>query len=447
MMNIRRSRSLMVLVIGCALLTACSTPSWLGGKKDKEKLKGERVSILDLQKTLEPDNVALDAQGFVAPTAWRNDFWPQAGGYANHAMQHLALGNNLKEIWTTDIGEGASDSLPLTAQPVVVDGKIFTEDTASQVSAYDAQSGKRLWKISVRDKKEGDEVIGGGLAYSAGKLFITNGFDEVIAVSPDTGKQIWRAPISAPSRAAPTAQDGRVFVMTLDNKLLALSADDGSLIWDYAGLGEMAGLIGAASPAVSRDIVLPAFSSGDIDALRVENGALAWSENLAPTTSIGGSSTIADIRALPVADKGLVFGISYGGKMSAVEERTGNRVWQRDIGGSETPWLAGNSLFVISNDNQLISLGRDTGAIRWITPLPRYKDPASKEGKIFWTGPVFAGNRLIMASTEGDVYEVGPDKGNILKKWKTEGSISIPPVVAGETLYLLTDDAELIAYR
>lgn len=422
-------------------LAACS------GDKDKPPLPGERIPILELQKNLEPENQALDAQGFVAPAIWRNEFWPQSGGYANHSMQNIELGQDLEMAWKTDIGDGATDSLPLTAQPIIVDGLIYTMDTDSIVTAFDISNGDKVWQIDVRQKDEDDIVIGGGLSYSGGALFITNGYNEVISVTPKDGTLKWRVRISAPTRAAPTVQDGRVFVTTLDNKLLALGAEDGSVLWEYAGLNETAGLIGAASPATSRDIVVPAFSSGEIDALRVENGALAWSENLSSRNALSGLSNIADIRALPVVDKGMVFAVSFGGKMVAIEQRTGKRIWQRDIGGSETPWLAGNHLFVISNDNELIALGRDTGAIRWITPLPRFENPEDKEGKLYWTGPILAGNRLIVAGSRGTIMEFSPETGDKIKEWSVGSTISVPMVVAGATLYLLADDGTLMAYR
>lgn len=444
MINLSRTLGLAFVL---TTLSACSSSGWFGGDEEKPPLEGERVSILELQRTLEPENDALSAQGFVAPTMWRNEYWPQHGGYANHSMQHLELEQDLEQQWRADIGNGADKGLPLTAQPIVVDGRIFTMDTDSIVSAFDIENGSKLWDIDVRDEEEEDAVIGGGLAYSGGSLFITTGYDEVIAVSPSDGTLKWRVTIPAPARAAPTAHEGRVFVTTMDNKLVTLNAADGSILWEFAGLNETAGLIGAASPATSRDTVVPAFSSGEIAALRVENGAQAWAENLSTRNPLSGLSNISDIRALPVVDKGLVIAISFGGKMVAIEERTGSRIWQRDIGGSETPWLAGNHLFVISNDSELIALGRDNGVIRWVTQLPRFENEERKKNALYWTGPVFAGNRLIVAGTNGYVLELSPDTGAQINAWSAGRKISIAPVVAGGALYLLADDGTLMAYR
>lgn len=423
-------------------LTACSSD-------DKDApLPGERLSILELQRHLEPDDAALSAQGYVAPTAWKNEFWPQAGGYPNHAMQHLSLSEGaLKKVWSTSIGEGSQKNLPLITQPIVVDGKVFTLDTNNTLAAFDATTGRRLWDHNVSKASEEDPVIVGGIAYSRGQLYVTNGFDELILLSPQDGRVVWRRKIPAPSRAAPTISDDRVFVSTMDNRLIALNATDGKILWEYSGIAGSAGLVGGASPAASRDIVIPAFSSGEIYALRVENGSAAWGDNLSGIRATNGLSGISDIRALPIIDKGVVIAISFGNRLVALDERTGNRIWQRDIGGSEMPWVAGNYLFVVTNDNDLVGMGRDNGLIRWVRPLPKFKDPQSRTDPIYWTGPVLAGNRLIVAGSDGGVMEVSPEDGTVIRAWGSGMNVGITPVVAGETLYLLGDNGTLAAYR
>lgn len=438
-----------LLLSSCLLTTLAITGcSGFGDDKDAPPLAGERISILELQKHLEPDDAALTAQGFVAPNPWKNEFWPQAGGYPNHTMQHLTLNEGaLSKVWSSSIGKGSQKNLPLIAQPIVIDGRIYTLDTENQLSAFEAQGGKRLWVRNVNHPVEDDDVIVGGIAYSRGQLYVTNGYNELLMVNPQDGQIVWRRKLPAPSRAAPTISDDRVFVTTMDNRILALGAAQGDLLWEYAGISGAAGLVGAASPAASRDIVLPVFSSGEIYALRVENGSAAWGDNLSGIRSAGGLSGISDIRALPVIDKGVVIAISFGNRMVALDERTGNRIWQRDIGGAEMPWVAGNSVFVITNDNELVGMGRDNGLIRWVRPLPKFKNPKSRTEAIYWSGPVLAGNRLIVAGSDGGILEISPDNGEVLRAWRSDLSVSISPVVAGGTLYLLGDNGTLTAYR
>jgi outer membrane protein assembly factor BamB len=441
-----RVSSLLTLTAIALVTAGCSA---FDGNDNKAPLEGERISVLELQRNLEPDSAALEAQGFIAPQAWANEFWPQNGGYPNHTMQQMALSEGpLKQIWKSGIGEGAQASLPLVAQPVLVDGRIYTIDTESSLTAFDSKTGKKLWEQNIApEDEEDDPVIAGGIAYSQGRLYITSGYAELLVADPASGKIIWRKALPAPCRAAPTIMDNRLFLVTLDNRLMAFSTDDGTLLWEFAGLAETAGLVGAASPAASREVVIPAFSSGELFALRVENGSVAWADNLSSTRHVGNLAAMSDIRGLPVMDKGMVFAISYGGRLVAIDERTGSRVWQREIGGSETPWVAGNHLFVISSENELVGMGRDSGVIRWVTALPRFENPEKRKNPVIWTGPVLAGGRLIVAGSNGQVMEADPDTGKIIRSWEAQGPITISPIVAGGTLYLLSDNGTLAAYQ
>ncbi|MGE4313244.1 MAG: PQQ-binding-like beta-propeller repeat protein [Pseudobdellovibrionaceae bacterium] len=431
-----------LLAVSALTLGACS-----GDDKDAP-LKGERISIISYQQELQPDDVALDAEGFIAPDEWKNEYWPQAGGYPNHAMQNLALNPGaLKKVWSTDIGSGSRKRLPLIAQPVVFDGRIYTMDTQAVVSAFSIKNGKELWSKSFRPKEEDEAVITGGLAYSSGKLYVTTGYNNVLALNPKDGKLIWKVDLESPSRAAPTVLNDRVFVVTVDNKLLTLNASDGKQLWDYQGLTEQAGLIGMASPAANNEIVVPVFSSGELYALRVENGSVAWSESLSPLARFSGLASIADIRALPVMDKGRIYAISYSGKMVALEERTGTRIWQKEIGSAETPWIAGNHAFILTNNNELTALGTDNGTVNWVAKLPHYLDPKNREDPIVLHGPVLAGGRLILAGTNGLVLEYEPKTGKLIRKWDANDTVVCTPIVAGGMLFLLTDDGTLQAYQ
>ncbi|MBL4589291.1 MAG: PQQ-binding-like beta-propeller repeat protein [Alphaproteobacteria bacterium] len=437
--------SSILFLFGCGTISALNP---FDGEKKQERLEGERISVLELQKALEPDDVILETLGFVPPNAWQNQYWPQTGGYPNHAMQNLELSSGeLEKMWSIDIGAGEKDNLPLTAQPIVFDGHIFVMDAESRVTSVNIQTGKRAWQYNLKPKEEDEYVISGGLAYSAGTLYATSGFNELFALNPSDGKIKWKKALTSPSRAAPTVIDNRIFVVTIDNRIYAFSAEDGSRLWSYQGLSSEAGLVGMAAPAANRDIVVPAFSSGEIYALRVENGSVAWVENLASTRHGSGLSSISDIRALPVMDKGAIIAMSYGGKIVALDERTGNRIWQREIGGSQTPWVAGNHLFMLTSNNELAALGRDQGKVIWVTQLPKHKKPKSREGAIALKGPILAGGRLIVAGSNGMIYEIDPTNGKMLRDWSLRREIVVSPIVAGGVMYILTANGMLHAYR
>lgn len=419
--------------------------SWFG-EPEKPPLPGERKAVLDFERDLRPDE-NIQSAAFAPGEEWKNDVWPQAGGYPSHAMGNLTLGGSLKKFWSADIGEGSRSNLPLTAQPVVVGKSIFTLDTDATLSAFNAETGERRWTADVRDLEEEDPVISGGIAASEGMIYVTAGYDEVLCVEGTKGEIKWRAKLPSPSRAAPTVIGGRVFVTTMSNSILALNPADGTVQWEFSGLAASTGLIGAASPAADGDLVVPAFSSGEVYALRSGNGSVAWSDNLAGTLRLGGMTALSDIRGLPVIDGGIVYAISFGGKIAAIDLNTGARRWQKDISGSKTPWVAGNRVFLISSEGQIVGLNKEDGAVLWVSQLARFKDKEEKTGPIFWTGPMLAGGRLLAFSTDGRIAEIKPENGTLVQEWRNGESMRISPVIANGTLYVLSEDGDLIAYR
>lgn len=423
-------------------LSGCSTISgWFEG--DEKRLEGERIPVLQLQKELEPDDVALSAMGLVVPEQWKNEFWPQNGGYPVHTMQNLQLSSDeLSRVWKTSVSN--RKNAPIVSQPIVIDGNMYVLDSRTEVVAIDLQHGKKIWSIDVKSEGEREDVIGGGVAFSGGYLYVTSGYKEVLAISPSDGKILWRSAISSPARAAPSVMDGRVFVITLDNRIIALDAENGKQIWEYAAMNSFEGIVGAASPAVNHEIVVPVFSSGEIYAIRVENGSVVWSDNLSSLKGMGGLESISDITALPVIDKGMIFAVSFGGRIVAIEERNGTRVWQRDIGSAKTPWVAGNHLFLVSTDSKMIAFGRDEGTISWVVDLD---DALGNDELSTWTAPVLAGGRLFTINDEGVVIEISPADGKVLRVWDSGSGVSVDPIVAGGTMYILHDNGSIEAYR
>lgn len=439
-------------LLGCCLavlmLAGCEKAKQLFSDEDMTPpLKGERISVLQLQGDLVP-NPDLQNTPVVLPEPWINQFWPQRGGYPNHALGHLALSKGaLKRVWTTDIGAGGNNRTPLTAVPIVAEDTVYALDTDGQISAFNLATGDRKWRQGTVPSGEKDTgAVGGGLAYSSGRIFVTNGYRYLVAVKPDTGAVVWKSTLQSPSRGAPTVMNDKVYVVTLDNSLLVFNAQDGTLYWKYTGVSETTNLLGSASPAADESLVVLPLSSGEIYGLRPENGQVVWEDNLSAIRRAGSLASISDIKGLPVIDQGVVYAVSFSGRMVALDQITGRRLWQREIGSSETPWAAGETVFIITSAQQIAALSRATGDVRWVTQLPRYEDGDSEE-PVVWTGPVLAGGRLFAVSNDGIMAVVNPQDGKVLGREKLGAPAYLPPVVANSTLIVLTRDGQLRAYR
>lgn len=435
-----------VVILAGAFLNACDIiPDWFGAN-EAPRLSGERLSVLALEGTIEPDPRIADLDVRL-PRPYINESWPQSGGYPDHAMHHLAGGDRLLPLWQTKIGEGSGDDGRILTPPVIADGRIFTIDAIAEISAFDAKNGKLLWRIDPRLEGGEGDGFGGGLAYAAGSLFVATGFGHVLALDPNNGAERWREDIGIPMRAAPVVAGGRIFVVTYNNQLWALSATDGAVQWSNSGIAETAGLLGAASPAVDNGIVIAPYSSGEIFALRVENGRTMWSDSLgAQRPGAGSLAALNDINGSPVIDRGVVYAISHGGRLVAIDARTGSRVWEQDISGLNTPWIVGEYLFVVTVDGDVVCLLRGSGRVKWVHSLPRFVDSSHKE-PIFWNGPLLLSDRLIVLGSNGDALAISPYSGLLLGRLEMPHGVRVAPVAANGTLYVLTDDGNLVALR
>ncbi len=448
-MTLRITRIAAALGIA-GLLGACSgignAYDDIFGGTPEEILPGQRIAILSLDRGLRPDPAVAELQVRLSEP-YVNRTWTHYGGNPEHAMYHLALGDFPQRVWTNDVGEDSGDDRRLLAQPLVVDGVVYTMDSLSTVSAYDAARGGLLWRSDLEPEDEDDGYFGGGIAYDAGRIYVSTGFARVFSLDAETGAVIWRQSVPAPMRAAPAAVNGRVFVVTLDNQTIALSAEDGAQLWRHSGLQEATGLVGGASPAVSGSTVIAPYSSGEIVGLLAENGRVLWSDSLSSMTRIDPLGDIAHIRGAPVIDRGVVFAISHSGRMIAVDLRRGVRVWEVALGGVEMPWVGGEFIFVLTNDAQLVCLTRREGRIRWVRPLARFEKAETQEGPIHWAGPVLAGDRLIVAGSNRQALSISPYSGEVLGVIELPDSVLLAPVVADNSLYFLTEGGSLVALR
>jgi outer membrane protein assembly factor BamB len=455
------------LLGGAATLLAggCETVSgWF--EERKTPLPGERRSVLAAggERGLAVDAEAGGAAAApvtLPPPQPRAD-WPQVGGGPAHAPGHPALGPALAEAWRASFGTGSGYRRRMTAPPVVGGGpggnSVYAVDAYGILSAFDAATGGRRWRLDTSPEKESDGAMGGGAALApdggdgggAGTLYVATGLAEVLAVDPASGTVRWRTRLPAPARGAPTVAGGRVFVPTIENQLLALAAaEEGRRLWTHRASPTSAAPLGLPPPAVEGETVVAGFASGELTALRAADGRVLWSETLAA----GGSRSIAEIsgiRAPPVVDRGRVFAIDLGGLLIAIDLRSGRRLWEREVAGSEMPWAAGDWLFVLSTDADLAAIGRDDGRVRWVTSLRPQRQPGGRREPepVSWAAPVLAGGRLILAGGGGEAAFVDPATGAVTGRQRLPGGgATLQPAVAENTLYLATDDATLVALR
>jgi len=434
------------LMIAAAL--AAGGCSLLKKGRPKTPVLGQRIPVL----TSEGD-VAVDPETaripMVLPDPVANTEWTQSGGNAAKSVGQLALGTALGRAFTVPAGRGSSMTARLASEPVVAGGRVYTIDTLGAVRAFDAQTGAAIWasQTPYEERANTPSLYGGGIAYDNGRIFATNGLGYVPALDVRTGGIVWKVRPGGPLRGAPTVSGDAVYVMSQDNQIYALKESDGSTNWSQAASLEIAGVFGSASPAVGQGTVVAGFSSGELNAYRYENGRMVWQDALQRTSIRTSVSSLSDIDADAVIDRGQVIAVGQGGRMVSLDITTGQRQWELNLAGISTPWVAGDWIFVVTSDAQLLCIARNNGHIRWINKLPPFNHLKAKKGQIDYKGPILAGGRLIVVGTNGVMINIDPATGSFQSQTSAGAGISQGPIVANSTLYIYDDDGRLSAFR
>lgn len=442
--SVKHCLSIFDLMLMAAILSSCGLSS---ADNSRDSIEGDRISVLTFEQEISADPALANLQ-VTLPQPYVNENWDQPGGNVHHLMQHLSIGDMPKRLWSRDIGAGSTGRKALLSEPVIKDGVLYAIDADAKISALNAENGNVIWDTKYEMENETKMLsYGGGVTVGENALFFVTGYGHFGALNLTDGSEIWLEDIGVPMRGAPTYSEGRVFGITHDNHVYAMDAVSGDILWDEVGIAENEGLAGNASPAVVANTVIVSYSSGEVYAMRVENGRVLWTDTLNRQGQLTAMSSLRDIDGDPVVYDGNVYIISHSGRMAAVNLRSGVRVWEQNYGSQHTPWIAGEYIYIVTTNSEVICITRREGRVRWITQLERFQDPDIRKEPVHWHGPVVAGDRLIVTSSHGYALTLSPYTGEVIGGVDLPDDASMGPIVANETLYFLLSDGEIIALR
>lgn len=432
-----------VLALG---LSGCGVVGGKGKVKTTPSL-GNRIPVLSRVESGTKVSADLASVAVVVPPATENADWAQPGGAANKAYGNLALGDSPRRVWSARIA-GSSGRQRLAAAPVIGGGQLFAIDTNGVVHAFDAATGRQNWSKPFRAKQYGASVFGGGVSYDDGRIFVTTGLGEIASLDAKDGSQKWSVKPAGPLRGSPTVAFGSVFAMTQDNQLVAVSEEDGSGQWNVSGATGQTGVFGVAAPSAGQGTVIAGYSTGELTAYRYENGRQLWTDALARTSIATSVSSLTDVDADPIIENGRVYALGQGGRMAAYELVSGQRIWELSLAGISTPAVAGDWIFTLTDEAKLLCIAKNNGKVRWLTELGTFTNMKKKKGAaVYWTGPVLANGKLWLANSRGNLVAANSADGTFETVAKIGAPVTLAPVVAGKTLYVLDDSGRISAFR
>lgn len=411
-------------------------------------LPGERF---DVRTGAAPATAVISRAAPISlPRQVLNNSWSHRAGNATHIMPHASLAASPALVWRADIGQGNGRKHRITADPVAAEGRIFTLDSRALLVAT-STGGARLWQRDLtRSSDNADDASGGGLAVVGGTVFAATGFGQISAVNAATGQVLWQQKVDAPISGAPTISGGQVYLTTRDSRGWVLDAQNGRLRWQVAGAPSVAGISGGAGPAVGNSLAIFPFSSTQVTAAFRKEGFEAWQSSVAGGRLGTGYARIADISGPPIISGNRVYLGNPGGRSVALDLTSGNRLWTADVGAIGPAVLAGGALFSVSDDARLVRLSARDGQIVWAVPLPDVVPTrtANRRRDIYVNhGPILAGGRLWVASSDGALRSFNPVDGAQISQIDLGAGAASRPIVVGGVMYLVDVNGQLVALR
>ncbi len=412
-----------------------------------EEEKAARVTVNPFSESLTPDPT-LAATDITLPPAQPSGDWLQSGLNAAKMPGNLAAGADFKIDWRVSAGEGSGELKRIVAAPVAKGGRIYTIDADQRVTAFEANSGKRIWenKLKASNPKWDEYAVGGGLAIVGEKLIVASGFAYITALNLSDGKEVWLRRVETPLSSSPAILGNRAYVLSTNNEFYAIDTDTGEILWNDQALSETARVLSSPSPAVNQDILTVGYSSGELIAYIPANGRRLWTDTLTSTGRYTPLSAINDIAGKPTIQDGVVYASSHSGVLVAIDARSGTRIWSKAFGSRQGPVIGGDFLYVVGVNSVVAAINKIDGKVAWIRELPEFRD-GNKENRIVWTGPLLASDRVVVASSEGDVIALSSKNGETISDIKLGQAVYIEPIAASGKIFVLTDQAQLVAIK
>ncbi|HAF00850.1 MAG TPA: outer membrane protein assembly factor BamB, partial [Methylophilaceae bacterium] len=272
------------------------------------------------------------------------------------------------------------------------------------------------------------EPISGGVGVGGALILVGTNKGTLNALDV-SGKLLWKSRLSSEILSVPRYFDGKVIVRTGDNHIYGIDAADGSRKWVYERNTPSLSLRSSAGVVVDGGAVYSGFAGGKLVAIRADNGKLLWEASVAQPKGVTEIERIADITSLPFVDGPVVYAIAYQGRIAAVDRRSGQVVWNRDISSYNGLTAEDGKIFVSHTLGSVYALDYNNGRSFW-----RQGDLINRR----LTAPLSMSTMIAVGDLEGYVHLLSRDDGKFVGRVKLNDN-AVMSLIAGN------DKSQLIA--
>ena len=338
----------------------------------------------------------------------------------------------VRKVWSTSIGDGMGKK-GLSMAPVFSSGIIIAADHKGRLATLDAETGRTNWSLKTK------QPFSGGPGADDDRIYMGTVEGRVIAYDRSGGAELWNVQVSSEVLAPPASADGVVAIRCIDGRVFGLDAVSGRRLWIYDHKVPLLTLRGEPDLLIRAGIVFVGYDDGSVVALRLADGSVVWNQTVASQEGRTELERLSDVGQQMVIVASDLIVSSYKNRLVSLASDSGRLLWFKDISSSTGVSVDRTSLAVSEKNDDLWMLDRRNGSTIW---------KVDRMGNRGLTRPAFYGDYVVVGDKEGYLHWLDSEIGSFVARERAgRKGFAAAPLTVGTTMYVLTHDGDLIAYR
>ncbi len=332
----------------------------------------------------------------------------------------------LDVTWHKSSGAGVEEQY-VFLQPLILKTIAVTASHDGLINIISLQTGE------FDDDIDLDTVISAGIGGDEKTWLVATRDAHVIAIDAKKRRVLWKTRVPSEVLARPEIYEDSVITRTIDGKILSIGLSDGKIRWQYQRAIPDLTLRGTSEPVISRGRIFAGLSDGRLIAISPENGEVIWDVALSVPTGRSEIQRLVDIDGDVELYGRVLYASSYQGKIAAIDVDRGQFLWARDFSTHTGVVVDEKTLYSSDGNGHIWALDRLNGATIW-------KQEALEFRRL--TRPTIIGDYLAVGDFEGYVHLLSRDDGHFVARyqlgqfddlgWEFGTGIIVPPIVKGD---------------
>ncbi|RPH28316.1 outer membrane protein assembly factor BamB [Buttiauxella warmboldiae] len=348
-----------------------------------------------------------------------------------------------EKSWSTSVGSGIGDFYS-NLHPAWLDGNIYAADRRGTVKAVNADDGKEIWSVDLSEKTNFyssnlPAQLSGGVTVDGAHVYVGSEKAQLYALNTSDGSIAWQSKAAGEVLSRPVVSDGLVLVHTSNGQLQAFDEADGAVKWTVNLDMPALSLRGESAPAVAFGAAIVGGDNGRVSAVLMKQGQMIWQQRISQATGATEIDRLSDVDTTPVIVNGVVYALAYNGNLTALDLRSGQVMWKRELGSVNDFIVDANRIFLVDQNDRVVALNADGGVTLWTQSDLLHRN---------LTSPVLYNGYLVVGDSEGYMHWINADDGRFVAQQKVDSSgFQTEPVVASDKLLIQAKDGTLYALK